>query len=368
MSVKIQASSNSGSEGSGAQAAPASAEGGAGAPGASSPPESTDGTPSPGENEEPEAPAAAMEEPETDPEASAEAPEKPAFKAREKFKVLDKEHAVPDWLKAIMKDEGSEKQAIELLEKAYGLEPVKEERAQVRKERDQFKTNLQGVLTQVQELREIYQNGDLDLWLDKLQVPHERVLQWALDKVNYSQLPPEQQRILDERNRARREAYLHSKQSAQFEQQSFERTREAKLAMLETSLARDDVKSFADAFDARVGKPGAFRTEVQRRGEYEWNRTNGKVDLTPEQAVQAVMMDYRGMIQPANPTPAPAAQGPTGGATGAAGAGTPPVVTSNKTGTIPTVGGKSQSPMTKKPRSLDDLKKIRDQKLAGANA
>lgn len=288
-----------------------------------------------------------------------------AYKPREKFKFLDfgtgeqKEETVPEWLKATMKDEATEKEAIALLEKAYGLEPVKASRAAVAQERDRVKTELGSVQKTIQDVRQTYQRGDIDAFLDKLVIPHERMLQWALDKVNYSQLPPDQQRVLDERTEAQRKAWAAEQQSGMLEQQVHEQTRQAKQVLLQSSFARPDVKSFADSYDARAGKPGAFFEEVRATGELAYIQSQGKNDLTPDQAIELVMKKWSPFISPAQASGNPATPAP-GQDPNAARVVNP----SQKPGVIPNLQGKAASPMKSGVRSLDDIRKIAAQKNA----
>lgn len=306
--------------------------------------------------------AAAEKEPAPGKEKEPE-PEEPlpaaAYKPREKFKVMvygsneQKEIEVPEYLKPLMKDEKSEKEIIELLEKSHGLEPVKAARAAVARERDHFKGEFSKVQTAISDMRQTYQRGDIDAFLNKLQIPHERMLQWALDKVNYSQLPPDQQRVLDERQEAKRLAWAAEERSMSVEQQMYEQGRQAKQTLLESSLARPDVKTFAETFDARAGRPGAFFEEIKATGQSAWNQSNGKVDLTPDQAIEQVMVKYGPFLQspvaqsaPVTPTAAQAAS--QGGAS----------VIQAKPAVIPNVQGRTTSPMKSGPRSLDDLRKL----------
>lgn len=276
-----------------------------------------------------------------------------AYKAREKFKVMDpesneqKEYDVPEYLKGAMKDAVTEKEVIALLEKAYGIEPIKALRTYAQKERDQVKSEFSKVQKSIQDIRTTYQRGDIDAFLEKLAIPQERMLQWALDKVNYSQLPPEQQKVLDERTHAQRRAWEAEQQAQGYGNQLQEQVRQAKSMLLEAGLARPDVKTFAEAYDARVGKTGAFAAEVVKEGEYEWIQSQGKVDLTPDQAIERAKSKWQNFIQPmAATTQAPAAQ---------------VVSAKDKPTVIPNISGKSQSPMRSKVRSVEDLKKLRDQ-------
>lgn len=289
-----------------------------------------------------------------------EAPAAPAFKGRDKFKVMvygtdeQKEHDVPEWLKSTIKDAASEKEVISLLEKAYGLEPVKASRAAVTKERDAIRAEHQKITQTVADVRQTYQRGDIDAFLQKLAIPQERMLQWALDKVNYSQLPTEQQRVLDERTEAQRKAWAAEQQTTTLGQQLQEQTRQAKQVLLQSSLARPDVKSFADSYDARAGKQGAFFEEIRATGELAWLQSQGKIDLTPDQAIEQVMKKWGAFVQPSGQpqvaqTPPSASQASSQG-----GAGTP----QSKPAVIPNLQGRASSPMKSGVRSLDDLKKL----------
>lgn len=318
--------------------------------------ESTEGTPSPGES-------SAAEGGEED-EAAKEAALAAAFKPREKFKYRvfgseeQKEEAVPEWLKGALKDAETEKQAIELLEKAYGLEPVKAARAEVAKERDHFKGEFTKVQSSIADVRKTYQRGDIDSFLDKLQIPHERMLQWALDKVNYTQLPPEQQRMIDERREAQRAAWSAEERAMQLESGSFEQARTAKQTSLQLALNRPDVSSFAQAFDQRAGRPGAFFEEVCATGDLAWTQSQGKEDLSPDQAIERVIKKWGAFVQPQ----ASAAAAPTAASAGSqAGPGTQAAPTQKTAPVIPNVQGRTTSPMKSKPRSIEDLKKLRAQ-------
>lgn len=327
---------------------PAASEGsGATDSGAEAP--ATEGEPTPGEQTDEEKALAAAEQ---------------TFKPRDKFKVMvhgsdeQKEHDVPKWLKDAIKDPATEKEAIELLEKAFGLDPVKASRQEIRVERDTVKAELSKVTSSISDLRRTYARGDIDSFLQKLAIPQERMLQWALDKVNYSQLPPDQQRILDERQEAQRQAWAAEQQLSQVSEQSSEQIRQARQMMLTSSLARPEVKSFADSFDAKAGKPGSFFEKVVLAGQTAWNQSQGKVDLSPEQAIEQVMKEWGPFLQ----HQASSATGTPSGAAGA-GAGKAAVIAAPaaKPGVIPNVQGKSSSPMKAKPRSLDDLKKLSEQ-------
>ncbi len=292
------------------------------------------------------------------PEEEGEPAEKAAYTPKTTFRVLAPgskdekvEHEVPKWLQPLMKDEASEKEVMSILHKAYGLETVQASREEIRRERDEVKQNFGQLTEQINELREVYQKGDIDLWLEKLAIPPERMLQWALDRVNYSQLPPEQQQLIDGRQQAQRQAWTAEKQSRAQSSQFSEQARTTKLHLLESGLTRPDVQTLAEAYDARQNKPGAFRDEVIALGNLAWMQSGGQTDLSPDQAIDLAVKKWGPFLSPKAPAAAP----------NGAQAVTPGGAPAKAAGVIPNVQGKSSSPMKAKPRSVEDLKKLRDQ-------
>jgi hypothetical protein len=266
---------------------------------------------------------------------------------------MDQEHEFDPALKDVIKDADTEKKFRELYEKAHGLEYVKP-RFQALQQKYQEMDGAHKQLTQgIGELRELYGRGDFDNFFKKLQIPEQKILQWVLDKAQYSELPVEQRQMLDARKSAEQRAYELEKKHQEMESQFQEQVTTAKGALLQVALAKPDVQAFSESYDQRVGQPGAFRQQVAKHGEWAWFASNGQVDLTPEQAIAEVMKYAGGM-----PTSQPGAQA------------TPQVVpaaqvVAQKTqarggpSVLPHVAGKTASPPAKsKPKSIEDLKAL----------
>ncbi len=322
--------------------------------GAENPSEVTENPTTPAAPETP-APAPAAPEPQAEPAPlAADAPVPAAYTPNLKFKVMDKEHEFHPFLKDAIKDADTEKQIREIYEKAYGLDHVKPKYQEARKEALSYKQEVEEIKGGITELRETYQRGDLDSFFSKLNIPEEKVLQWAVQKVEYMQLPPEQRQVLDKQRNAEQRAIELEKRLQTQDRDYSERISETKIYALQLSLDRADVKSFADQFDSQVGKPGSFRDAVIQVGEAAF--TTKGIDLTPEQAVNEVMQHYGKFFRPGQSTgtpPAPQAAAPGQPPTPAAPRKEPPV--------IPNVGGRSASPMKQKPKSLEDIKKLASQ-------
>ena len=238
----------------------------------------------------------------------------PEWQPNFKFKVMDKEHEIPEIFHSAINSPESEKAFREVYEKALGLDHVKPKLQEFQKKYAEINGAHTNVMAGIQDLREAYQRGDFESFFGKMQIPEEKILQWVIKKAQYNQLPPEQRQALDERRAAETRAIQLEKQNRSYQQQIEAQTTQAKSYGLQVTLARPDVQSFASSFDETAGKPGSFREAVRQHGDYVYRSSNGRVDLTPEQAVQQVMERYGKFVQPrqasqagqGNPNPQPA--------------------------------------------------------------
>lgn len=274
--------------------------------------------------------------------AAPPAPYQPNFK----FKVMDKEHEVPEWLRAAIKDEKTNKEAIELFEKAYGLDHVKPKYKQTREEFQALKGTHEGLTKQLKTAGHYLKNGDLDSYFDYLQINPQYVMQWAIEKAQYSQLDENGRRQYDERNSARRRAIDLELRQGELESSSQSQLQELFQEHLNMALERPDVQTFKEQFNARVGNPNAFMEEVAMRGEAIFQRT-GK-NPPPHQVIQEVMRLYGHSVQSAA-APAPAAPTNNPGQAAPQAPAKPPV--------IPHVSGRNASPTNQVSKSIDDIRK-----------
>ncbi len=280
-----------------------------------------------------------------------EVPPPPAYTPNFKLKVMDQEHEIPEKFRAMIKDAESEKEVREIFEKAFGLDHVKPKLQVERQAREQYEQAYGQLSGQVQDLQKDYQRGDYDSFFKKLEIPFENLLQYVAQEIEYRKLPPDQRQIVDGRRQAEQRSYALEREQSTQTQQSQQMLTESVQHALDLTLARADVKTAAESYDSRVGKPGAFKSEVQKRGHFYWV-TQGKL-IPPGQAVEEVLGLVGGAPAPAG---TPAAATPA--------AATPPVQAANTATApkappvIPNVQGKSTSPLPKKPRSIAELKEL----------
>lgn len=278
-------------------------------------------------------------------EEKPQAPVAPAYTPNLKLKVYDQEKELDDpFLKSLIKDADSEKKVKEIAQKAMGFDTVKEIHDKLRTKFNDYETQTQPIVQYYNEASNLLQKGNLEGFFELLQIPDDVIFKYAVKKAEEAQLAPEQQQQIQYQKQLakERESLANQNQSLQSQQQQqLSQFRNQELGWM---LQRPDVTTVQQAFDAKNG-PGAFRQAVIQKGLAHYASTNGREDLTAEQAVMEVVKMLGPFVQQASVNGQPAAQ-PNGliPQTGA-----PPI--------IPNVTGKSSSPVKKQVRSIADIKK-----------
>lgn len=272
-----------------------------------------------------------------------DAPLTPAYTPNIKFKVLDKEHEIPEFLRPVMKDAQTEKQLKELHEKAFGLDVVKPKYQETKKQLDDVKGRFEQQTQGITRLGGYIKKNDLASFFKELNISEDQVLRYALERVEYRQLPIEQRMAVDAQMQEREKLTEFESKAQDFEQSYYAESTKNRSLQLDHGLAKPEVKTTAEAFDAQVGNPGAFRDEVIKRGLLAFHTTGA--DISVDQAMSEVLALARAVV-PAGGTPAAAAPGLAQGATPAPVQ--PPI--------IPNVAGRGASPAKRVVTSIADLR------------
>lgn len=293
-----------------------------------------------------------------------EAAPKP-YQSTYKFSASQKEHDIPEFLRGVIKDEKTEKELKTILSKAYGSDLLIEKNKKLEgnfTESSKENTNIKGAIN---DLRQVFADATkpggnilkLDQWLEKLMIPEETMLQWAVAKVKLMEMPPEQRNaIVAQMNAEKRAAVLNQEQQS-LQGQNMDSERRLKSLELQSALMSPDVQRAAQRFDKITGKAGSFEEAVRTTGSLAWFKDG--INLPTNQAVSKVIEQYGLNALEADPAPA------TMGATAPQNGQTRQVVQRTDR-TIPNVAGKAnQSPLKQKPRSIDDIKKLAARAAAG---
>lgn len=278
-----------------------------------------------------------------------------------KYKAGGKEMEIPEKFRGLITDKASEEEVKKLFGQAATLEEFKGQTQELRKTLDGHTHKLNLWNRGATQLAKHAQRGDFDSFFKDMNIPAEKIYQWVLDKVNYNQLPPEQKAQLDQQRNLQRQAEMAQERMGQASQRELQLATEVKGMQLDRTLEKGDVRSMVDAFDSRVGKPGAFREAIIEHAKTVW--ALNQIDLTPEQAVQSFVQRF------GNPTAFGAPKPPAEAGTQAAPAGTPSANAAPPVKVIPNVAGRSASPLKKPYTSLDSIrqkaKELQDRDNAG---
>lgn len=277
------------------------------------------------------------------------APAAPAYTPNYKLKVYDEEKELDDpFLKALIKDADSEKKVKEIAQKYLGFDTVKTRHEKTKTDFQNYQQQSKPILDVYNAYYQLQQKGDLEGIFELLGLDHQKIFQFAVQKAQQMQLPPEQQQEISRQRQLARERDQYANQNQTLQEQQHQQLTEFRNQELSWVLLRPEVTSVAQAFDAKNGKD-SFRELVRNQALAHYASTQGKEDLTAEQAVQKVMQMIGGFVQPTNQNGQPAPQQ----AQLIQQNGAPPI--------IPNVAGRGTSPVKKQVRSLDDLKKKREE-------
>lgn len=254
-----------------------------------------------------------------------------------------------EFLRGAIKEEAHEKKLRELYEKAYGIDFVKQHRDKIRTEYQEYRKQWDPIETELKQLGLYVKNQDVFGALQAIGFNQETLLNAARERVEYLQMPAEQRMKLDAQAQERNRLYALEMENQQLKQQYSETAIQGLHTQFVQTMERNDVKGFAEQYEARTGKPGSFQDQVIRYGDY-LEKTQGKV-FPPEYVVQEFM-------KLAGYQPQSQQMQQVAGATVVQNAQAAPVVVEppKEKPTIKNIQGKSTSVVKKQYRSLDELR------------
>lgn len=195
------------------------------------------------------------------------------------------EKEIPEWARPFITSQDLEKNVRELFEKSEGIDAVKQHRDQLVSEntamREQWAPVIQNVQTVVGHLK----RDDLDSFFESVNLPEEKILRYALYRLQLRENPQalqthEQTRRLQLENQDLQTQLQHASSGSQ------NIAVQMRTMQLDSQLLRPEIQGAAQAFDTRIGRPGSFRDEVIKRGKL--YASMGQ-DVTVEQATNEVL-------------------------------------------------------------------------------
>lgn len=280
-----------------------------------------------------EAPAPVVTEGEETPEKQEAAIYQPNFK----YKVKDKELEFDEFVRGAIKDKDSEEKLRKIYTSASGVD-------ELRTQRDEVVSRYQTVQGELTKVAKSIEKGDMDSALAILGIPPEKVFEWVSEKIKYENLPKEQQQAYDREREAVAARERLEERNGSFENQLQDIKAHARGLELDVALNGENIREVANAYDARIGKAGAFREKVALYGASVF-AASGK-DVSAIEAASHVANEWK-----------PFLTGPSGnGGDASPTAGKPTIIERNASPIIPAIGrGGATGKQTF--NSVDDLKK-----------
>lgn len=275
-------------------------------------------------------------------------PEQPAWTPNYEFTVKEKKHQIDDIFKPLITTKEAEEKLKEVYLKAYGLDEVKSSRESYKEKAVQYEQKNQLIEQNLKVLSDVAKKQDFNTFFEVLNIPKEQILNYAIQELKFQQLPADQQAAIEAQRQQE-----HTFAQTQNENQSLQQQMQTMMVQqakqeINFEISKPEISTTAQAFDARLGKPGAFMSEVIKRGQY--YEAVHKTSPPASQLVQEVLQ-FVGYQAPAPPGQMPTPQIPSQG-----------LIQNQNKPVIPAFNGSvAKSPVRKSPSSLQDLRDMRKQ-------
>lgn len=264
----------------------------------------------------------------------------PPYAPSYEYEVFQEKKEMPEWARPLITTKEMEDNFRKVFAGHGATEQLVSKRDGYMKELGTLRDEHETLKTQLSDCSDMVDRGDLDGFFKAIGLPTEKVLQYALHHVEYQNLSPEQKKAYDEYVDAGRNNSVLSKKVAELEGRLDSTGVQTRTRDLQSALTRVDVATTVQAIDQKLkayDQGASFEDEVIKLGDWTWR--NKGVDLTADQAVDAVLKKYaQFMGQLPQSAAAPAGQVK------------PPV--------IPNVGSLGMSPAKKKITSIADMRKL----------
>lgn len=278
----------------------------------------------------------------------------PEYVPNRKYKFSDPEKGdteaeFDEWVNPYLSKD-SEDKFRDLFSKAKGVDLLKADREKVRAQRAAVEQEYAGFKQNVQEVLSL-KDKDLGIFCDRIGLSRPQLAKWLLTQLEAEEklkdLPEPLRNMYTEVQELKKQNLELTKTLSGTQSSGLQAATQALTYEVNTVMAKPEIAALVTEYDTRRGKPGAFYQQVVREGELEHART-GK-DIPAGEAVNRALETLALQLQ------APS-QGATPNGQGAAPKTV--VVQQTKPATIPNVGNGTAAATNKRPRSVDDLRKL----------
>jgi hypothetical protein len=265
------------------------------------------------------------------------------------FKVYDKVHQFPEWLRPTIKDKSHEDQLRDIFSRAYGLDGLKHKYEKTKESLSKYGEIEKKYSEQTNGLKNLMalRESDVGQFIQAVGLNDEIILQHYNNVMRAKQDPEfaaQYNASLEARRKTLQATQEQESLKAQMEQLQQERNQiqlERHVSVFEQTYTKPEVQSFAATFDQRVGREGAFKDEAIDVGNYIYMKEQR---YAPPQEVFGILMQKYGAF--------------VGASQAAIQESIPSQQAAKISATIPNVGSGAGVSVTKtRFKSIDDIKK-----------
>jgi len=275
------------------------------------------------------------------------------------FKVHDQELEFDEFLNPLLTNPENEKKVRDLLERAHGLDHVKQDRQALREDNQRLMAatkEFDEVKGDLQKLGHYLQNGDLESFLESHEITEDQVLRYAMLKLQQRE-DPNLKAQYDHARHTQNEQYTLSQENRRLQEQVNQSAYAQKQNELSYALNDPNVQTAEQQYNQRMGAD-AFRQEVIARGSRHYQTT--RQDLSARDAVNQVLqvMGYAPSQATNQPTNQPYNAPQPNGANAQA---PMPGQQTGQPRVIPNIRGRAATPVRKIPKSIQELRDLSNQ-------
>lgn len=277
----------------------------------------------------------------------------PAYTPNYKVSVRKKEYEIPEEFRPLMTDKEKEKKLHDIFTAVHGIDEVKTHRDQLINEFQSYRQQTEPLLHIAQQVDYLKAKGDLGTTLGLLGWTKEDAFKWAIKQAELENLPEDQRRVYDSQREESLKVYELQQKLQDYDQRFQNISVQQRTSELTQAISRSDVAAFAKEFDQRNAQlppdqQTTFKDEVIALGQSYYLRH--KVDKPASELVDELMRKYGWQLNQQVENPGMVQQ----------------QVQTQQTKQVPVIpntGSGQVAPVSRKPQSLDDLKKIRQEKF-----
>lgn len=219
-----------------------------------------------------------------------------------KYKHLDKELEFDARFKSVIKNKEDEEYIRNLYTQSQGFQTYKEKATKIEEDVKNYYSPLEQNYMQqagiINEVNSHLEKKDYKSLFDRLEIKDEDVIKYAMERVKYYELTPEQRAEIDRTHQDRHKTFSLEQQNQEYER------RFSQVAVQQTEMQLDmelnKVNSEVAKYDSMAGQPGAFKAAVIQRAKNAWYEQ--KVNLPVDQAVRDTLESVKGFLAAVQPT------------------------------------------------------------------